>query len=62
MTIWQKDLERVKKSPSVIIERAIESPLDLNVAMKLSNGVNQQLNSVIKFHMSSIAAVEDVLS
>ena len=52
----------MKKLSGVIIERAIESPFDLDVALKLSNGVNQQLNSVIKFHMSSIAAVEDVLS
>ena len=46
----------------VIIERAIESPFDLDVALKLSNGVNQQMNSVIKVHMSSIAAVEDMLN
>ena len=52
----------MKKLSGVIIERAIESPFDLDVALKLSNGVNQQLNSVIKFHMSSIAAVEDVLN
>ena len=40
---WQKDLEQVKKLSGVIIERAIESPFDLNVALKLSNGVNHPL-------------------